>query len=98
MKIDFEFDSQHGVFRDALHLPDDHTFTDAEIQEMKQQRFDNWLAIVNAPPSPVDETAVPVVPATDTIEIAGETYQKLNGVPASGAKLVEVDSVWYFKI
>jgi hypothetical protein len=58
IKIDFEFDSTYGVFRDALHLPEDHTFTDAEIQAMKQQRFDNWWAAVNAlsseeaPPSP----------------------------------------------
>jgi hypothetical protein len=50
IKIDFEFDSQYGVFRDALHLPDDHGMTEAEIQAMKQQRFDNWIAIVNAPP------------------------------------------------
>lgn len=50
IKIDFEFDSQFGVFRDALHLPDDHTFSEADIQAMKQQRFDNWLAIVNLPP------------------------------------------------
>ena len=57
MKIDFEFDTKHGVFRDALHLPDDHTFTDEEIQAMKQQRVDNWIAIVEAPP--VEE-----VPAT----------------------------------
>jgi hypothetical protein len=51
IKIDFEFDSQYGVFRDALHLPEDHTFTNDEIQAMKQQRYDNWLAIVNAPPT-----------------------------------------------
>jgi len=51
IKIDFEFDSQYGVFRDALHLPDDHTFTDDEIQAMKQQRYDNWLTIINAPPT-----------------------------------------------
>jgi hypothetical protein len=50
IKVDFEFDSQYGVFRDALHLPDDHGMTEAEIQAMKQQRFDNWIAIVNAPP------------------------------------------------
>lgn len=49
IKIDFEFDSQYGVFRDAIHLPDDHQFTDVEIASMKQQRFDNWLAIVNPP-------------------------------------------------
>jgi hypothetical protein len=50
LKIDFEFDSQYGVFRDALHLPENHGMTDAEIQAMKQQRFDNWIAIVTAPP------------------------------------------------
>jgi hypothetical protein len=53
IKIDFEFDSTYGVFRDALHLPEDHTFTEAEIESMKQQRFDNWWAIVNPPPSDV---------------------------------------------
>lgn len=57
VKIDFEFDTPHGVFRDALHLPDDHTFTDDEIQAMKQQRVDNWIAIVTAPPveTPAEE-------------------------------------------
>lgn len=50
IKIDFEFDTQYGVFRDALHLPEDHTYTDAEIQAMKEQRRDNWIAIVSAPP------------------------------------------------
>ena len=49
MKIDFEFETTYGVFRDALHLPDDHGMTDDEIQAMKQQRLDNWLVIVNAP-------------------------------------------------
>jgi hypothetical protein len=38
-------------FSDALHLPIDHTFTDEEIEAMKQQRFDNWLAhILYVPP------------------------------------------------
>ena len=55
MKIDFEFDSPYGVFRDALHLPDDHGMSDSEISAMKQQRFDNWIAIVNPPPSEVVE-------------------------------------------
>ncbi len=61
MKIDFQFDTPHGLFRDALHLPDDHTFTDDEIQAMKQQRVDNWIAIVTAPPV---ET-VPETPAEE---------------------------------
>jgi hypothetical protein len=51
MKIDFSFDTAHGKFADALNLPDDHTFTDIEIEVMKQQRLDNWIAVINAPPS-----------------------------------------------
>lgn len=68
MKIDFEFDTPHGVFRDALYLPDDNTLTDDEIQLMKQSRVDNWIAIITAPP--VEE-----VPS-DTIVIDGVTYTK----------------------
>lgn len=51
MKIDFEFQTPHGLFRDALHLPDDHTFTEAEIETMKAERRDNWIAVVTAPPA-----------------------------------------------
>jgi hypothetical protein len=56
IKIDFEFTTQYGVFRDALYLPDDHTYTDAEINAMKQERLDNWIAVITAPPveEPVD--------------------------------------------
>lgn len=46
MQIIFEFDSQYGVFRDALYLPDDHTYTDEELAAMKQERFDNWLSVI----------------------------------------------------
>lgn len=58
IKIDFSFDTKFGKFADALHLPDDHTMSDAEIEAMKQQRLNNWLAIVDAPPAeepPVQE-------------------------------------------
>jgi len=51
MKIDFKFETPHGLFSDALHLPDDHSFTEAEIELMKQQRLDNWIAVVTAPPA-----------------------------------------------
>ena len=46
VKIDFEFDSPYGVFRDAITLPDDHGLSQAEIDAMKQKRFDNWLEVV----------------------------------------------------
>ena len=53
VKIDFEYQTQYGVFRDALHLPEDHTFSDADIEAMKQERVNNWLAIVT-PQEPMD--------------------------------------------
>ena len=67
MKIDFEFIHPiHGKFRDALNLPDNHGFSEAELEAMKQQRFDNWVAVVEAPP--VEE------PEGDYIEIDGVKY------------------------
>jgi len=48
--ISFSFDTQYGKFADAIVLPDDHTLTDAEIEAIKQQRLDNWIAAVTAPP------------------------------------------------
>ena len=50
VKIDFSFHSQYGTFADALHLPDDHGLSDEQIEAMKQQRLDNWIAVITAPP------------------------------------------------
>lgn len=65
MKIDFTKTSEDGKysFSDALHLNDNHTFTEAEIEAMKQERFDNWLAYILAPAPEVVEP-----PAPDTTE------------------------------
>ena len=49
MIIVFEFTTDFGVFRDALHLDDDVTYTEEELTAMKQTRLDNWLAAVNPP-------------------------------------------------
>ena len=54
-RIVFEFATKYGVYRDALYLPEGHGLSDAEIEAMKQARVDNWLAIVEAPPAPVEE-------------------------------------------
>ena len=69
IKIDFSFDTPHGKFADALHLPDDHGFSEAEIQAMKEQRRDNWIAVVTAPP-------VEAEPEPEYIEIDGVRYVK----------------------
>jgi len=48
--IDFEKSDGTYTLKDAIILPDDHGLTDAEIEAIKQKRFDDWLAIVTAPP------------------------------------------------
>lgn len=48
IQIIFERGEEPMVFRDALHLPVDHTFTDAEIEAMKDERYANWKAFVEA--------------------------------------------------
>ena len=55
MKIDFEFTTKHGVFRDALYLDDYHTLSEAEITALKQERVDNWLYTVENPPELVED-------------------------------------------
>jgi hypothetical protein len=51
MKIDFSFETQYGKFADAIILPDDHMLSEAEIGAMKQQRLDNWVAVVSYVPT-----------------------------------------------
>jgi len=70
MKIDFEFQTEHGLFRDALHLADDHCLTDEQIEAMKAERRDNWIAVVTSPA--VEE------PEQDYIEIDGVRYAKVS--------------------
>jgi hypothetical protein len=56
MKIDFEFQTEFGMFRDALYLEDGHAFTEEEIEAMKQVRMEHWVTFVSTPPAevPVD--------------------------------------------
>jgi len=78
IKIDFQFETPHGKFADALHLPDDHTFTEEEIQAMKEQRRDNWIAIVTAPTVEVEPAPEPMPePEPEYIEINGVRYVKV---------------------
>ena len=48
IKIDFEITENGLSFRDALHLSDDHGLTEAEIQAMQMERFNNWKAFIEA--------------------------------------------------
>ena len=51
ISIYFEFDSPYGKYADAIVLLDGQTMTDAEIEAMKRDRFDAWLAAVTSPPA-----------------------------------------------
>lgn len=50
IQIIFERGADPYLFRDALWLPEDHTFTDAEIEQMKDDRYNAWYALVTNPP------------------------------------------------
>jgi len=68
MKIDFEYNTAYGVFRDALYLPDDHTYTEEQIVEMQTARVNSWLQSVENPQTP----------ETMTVVIDGITYEKVE--------------------
>jgi hypothetical protein len=51
IKIDFIINGFSG----ALHLADDHGLTEAEIEAMKQARYDKWYDYITNPPPVVDE-------------------------------------------
>lgn len=55
MKIDFEITKNGYTYRDALHLPDDHELSEAEITAMQQARFDAWYEVLTNPPEPAPE-------------------------------------------
>lgn len=56
IKINFSFDTQYGTYSDALYLDDNHNFTEQEVEAMKQERVNNWIAIVENPPAPEPES------------------------------------------
>jgi hypothetical protein len=49
-------DPQHGLYSDTLYLEDDHTFSDADIEAMKQERFNNWITFITTPPAIITDT------------------------------------------
>lgn len=72
MKIDFERETSFGTFRDAITLPDDHGFSEAEIQAMMQQRVDNFLAFIE------NARLQEPQPEPEYIEVDGVKYQKVQ--------------------
>lgn len=50
IKIDFERTDGTYTLRDAIVLPDNHTLTTEEIEQIKESRWQNWIRMVTAPP------------------------------------------------
>lgn len=60
-EIVFQFETEYGVYRDALYFPDTEPLPpEAEIEAMKLERLNNWLAIVT--PQPPDPNIPPLPP------------------------------------
>lgn len=78
IKIDFEFETKFGRYADALHLPEDHGMTDAQIQAMKEERRDNWLSHIEVASTSTQEPDPVIEAPTDPefIEINGVKYKK----------------------
>lgn len=49
VKINFEIIKDGYTFKDAIVLEDNHGLSNAEIEAIKQKRFNDWYAIVTAP-------------------------------------------------
>jgi hypothetical protein len=80
MKIDFQFDTPYGTFRDSLHLPDDHGLTPEQIEALQTERLNSWLHAIEHPPAPEREI----------IECNGNRYEKVEIDGQSFLKLLEV--------
>lgn len=69
MKIDFQFQTPYGVFSDALWFSDDEPLpSEEEIEAMKAERRDNWIASVqnlSLETTPVEETPVEETPVEE---------------------------------
>jgi hypothetical protein len=43
MIIRFSYETEYGLYSDALNISDDVVLTEEEIELLKQQRRDNWI-------------------------------------------------------
>ena len=68
---EFEIGEEPHILKDALvmRVSDYDSFTPEQIIAMKQARYDNWIAIVTAPPveMPVEDVPVEDVPADPAV-------------------------------
>ena len=72
MQIRFTKTDGTYTLDDALNLPDDHTYTEQEIEAMMQARFDEWVAVIVAPQDNIieEEEPDPVTTSRPTLTLA----------------------------
>ena len=46
-KVDFEFQTIHGTFRDSIVYTEQENLSDEQIESIKQERLNNWLTLFN---------------------------------------------------
>lgn len=56
-------------YSDAIIVEDDVELTEQELEALKQERFDNWYAIITAPPIEGTEEVVAEEVITPTEEV-----------------------------
>lgn len=49
--ISISFEKTNGTYTltDAIVLPEDHELSAEEIEQIKQQRFEDWVAVITNP-------------------------------------------------
>ena len=55
IKIEFEITSVHGLYRDALYLSEDNRLTVEEIEQIKLDRFNTWINLIENPVNTISE-------------------------------------------
>lgn len=99
IKIDFEILMKHGVFKDAIYLPEEHTYTEQQIEDMKQARYQAWLDHVDTMSSA--DAPAPLVSGVedidDVITVGDATYIVLQGTPPPDAEIIKANNKWYIK-
>lgn len=49
LKIPFEVETPYGPYRDTLYFIEGEIPSDEEIEQIKLDRVDNWIAVITAP-------------------------------------------------
>lgn len=52
IKIEFTMYHEDIPYGDALYLPADHTFTEEQIEAMKHERYQAWVALITGAAQP----------------------------------------------